>query len=191
MKRRAFITLLGGAAALPLAARAQQQPGGMRRIGVLVNAPESDPSYRSHAAAFAQTLQRLGWREGKNLHLDLRSSAGDPERIAAYAAELAGMTPDLILASSSAYLTALLRTTGTIISARSSASIFGRPPRARDFHRQYRRKPARCQRTRVSGRMIVMALRTDGNQRYSMTKNKRPPFVSWTRPLTLLCSTIS
>ena len=114
MKRRAFITLLGGAAALPLAARAQQQPGGMRRIGVLVNAPESDPSYRSHAAAFAQTLQRLGWREGKNLHLDLRSSAGDPERIAAYAAELAGMTPDLILASSSAYLTALLRTTRTI-----------------------------------------------------------------------------
>jgi len=114
MKRRTFITLLGGAAALPLAARAQQQPGGMRRIGVLVNAPESDPSYRSHAAAFAQTLQRLGWREGKNLHLDLRSSAGDPERIAAYAAELAGMTPDLILASSSAYLTALLRTTRTI-----------------------------------------------------------------------------
>jgi putative ABC transport system substrate-binding protein len=114
MNRRAFITLLGGAAALPLAARAQQQPGGMRRIGVLVNAPESDPSYRSHAAAFAQTLQRLGWREGKNLHLDLRSSAGDPERIAAYAAELAGMTPDLILASSSAYLTALLRTTRTI-----------------------------------------------------------------------------
>ena len=114
MKRREFITLLGGAAALPLAARAQQQPGGMRRIGVLVNAPESDPSYRSHAAAFAQTLQRLGWREGKNLHLDLRSSAGDPERIAAYAAELAGMTPDLILASSSAYLTALLRTTRTI-----------------------------------------------------------------------------
>src|SRR5262245_11296573 len=61
------------------------------------------------------------------------------------------------------------------ISARSSASIFGRPPRERDFHRQYRRKPARCHRTRVSGRMIVMVLRTDGNQRYSMTKNKRSP----------------
>src|SRR6266516_7684162 len=68
------------------------------------------------------------------------------------------------------------------ISARSSASIFGRPPRERDFHRQYRRKPARCQRTRVSGRMIVMALSTDGNHRYSRTKNKRSPFVSWTRP---------
>jgi hypothetical protein len=67
----------------------------------------------------------------------------------------------------------------------------GRPPRERDFHCQYRRKPARCQRTRVSGRMIVMALRIDGNHRYSMTKNKRSPFVSWTRPRTLRCSTIS
>src|SRR6516162_8848290 len=64
-------------------------------------------------------------------------------------------------------------------------------PREWDFHRQYRRKPARCQRTRVSGRMIVMALRTDGNHRYSMTKKKRSPFVSWTRSLTLRCSTLS
>src|SRR6266853_906723 len=84
-------------------------------------------------------------------------------------------------------LSALMRR----ISARRSASTCGRPPRERDFHRQYRRKPARCQRTRVSGRMIVMALRIDGNHRYSMTKNKRSPFVSWTRPLTLRCSTIS
>jgi putative tryptophan/tyrosine transport system substrate-binding protein len=65
-----------------------------------------------------QPLRRhsSGWdgARGKNLHLDLRWSAGDPERIGAYAAELAGMTPDLILASSSAYLTALLRTTRTI-----------------------------------------------------------------------------
>src|SRR5258705_8800830 len=77
------------------------------------------------------------------------------------------------------------------ISARRSASTCGRPPRERDFHRQYRRKPARCQRTRVSGRMIVMALRIDGNHRYSMIKNKRSPFVSWTRPLTLPSSTTS
>src|SRR6266567_4652001 len=69
------------------------------------------------------------------------------------------------------------------ISARRSASTCGRPPRERDFHRQYLRKPARCQRTRVSGRMIVMALRIDGNHRYIMTKNKRSQFVSWTRPL--------
>ncbi len=77
------------------------------------------------------------------------------------------------------------------ISARRSAAILGRPPSERDFHRQYRRKPARCQCTRVSGRMIVMALRTDGNHRYSWTKNKRSPFVSWTRPRTIRCSTIS
>ena len=75
------------------------------------------------------------------------------------------------------------------INARVSASIFGRPPRERHFQRQYRRKPARCRRTRVLGRMIVTALRTDGNQLYSMTKNKRSPFVSWTRPLTFRCST--
>jgi putative ABC transport system substrate-binding protein len=113
MKRRDFITLLGGAAAWPLAAGAQQGER-VRRVGVLMNAPEGDPSYRSYAEAFAQALQRLGWREGKNLHLDVRWSAGDPERIGAYAMELAGTTPDLILASSSAYLTALLRTTRTI-----------------------------------------------------------------------------
>src|SRR5438034_7236741 len=68
------------------------------------------------------------------------------------------------------------------ISARRSASIFGRPPRERDFQRQYRRKPARCQRTRVSGRMIVMALRIDGNHRYSMTcrdPGPRPELRIW------------
>jgi putative tryptophan/tyrosine transport system substrate-binding protein len=90
MRRREFIMLLGGVAvAWPLDALAQQ-PERVRRIGVLMNAPESDPSYRSYAAAFAQALQRLGWREGKNLHHDIRWSAGDPERIFAYAAELAG-----------------------------------------------------------------------------------------------------
>src|SRR5947208_15325386 len=68
------------------------------------------------------------------------------------------------------------------ISERRFAAICGRPPKEQDFQRKYRRKPARCQRTRVSGRIIVMALRTDGNHRYNMTKNKRSPLVSWTRP---------
>ena len=77
------------------------------------------------------------------------------------------------------------------INARRSAAIFGRPPSERDFQCQYWRKPARCQRTRVSGRMILMALRTDGNHRYSWTKNKRSLFVNWTRPRTLRCKTIS
>src|SRR5215813_6708147 len=77
------------------------------------------------------------------------------------------------------------------ISARRPASMRGRPPRFRDFQRQYRRKPARCQRTSVSGRMIVMALRIAGNQRYSWMKNSRSLFVNWTRPRTLRCSTVN
>jgi hypothetical protein len=67
------------------------------------------------------------------------------------------------------------------ISARSSVPICGRPPFERDFQRQYRRKPARCQRMSVSGRMTVMTFRTDGNHRYSWTKNKRSLLVSRTR----------
>src|SRR5262249_5894197 len=83
MRRREFISLLGGAAAAwPLAARAQQGER-VRRIGVLMNTRESDPFYRSYAAAFAQTLQRVGWREGENLQLDLRWTAANAERIAA------------------------------------------------------------------------------------------------------------
>jgi len=74
---------------------------------------------------------------------------------------------------------------------RRSTSICGRPPRERDFQRQYRRKPARCQRTRVSGRMIVIAFKTEGNHRYSWIRNKRSPFVSWMRPLTFRRSTAS
>src|SRR5262249_54039178 len=77
------------------------------------------------------------------------------------------------------------------ISARRPASMRGRPPRFRDFQRQYRRKPARCQRTSVSGRINVMALRIAGNQRYSWMKNNRSLFVNWTRPLTLRCSTVN
>src|SRR5436190_20545974 len=115
MKRREFITLLGGAAAAwPLAARAQQPGRQMRRVGVLMNGNESDPVYRAYVAAFVQTLQRLAWREGQNLRIDLRWPAADPERIGTYAAELVGMTPDVILCSGSASLAALLRTTRSI-----------------------------------------------------------------------------
>jgi len=114
MRRREFITLLGGAAvAWPLAARAQQGER-IRRVGVLMNGAESDPIYRAYVAAFVQTLQRLGWREGQNFRIDLRWPTADPERIGADAAELVGMTPDVILSSGSASLAALVRTTRSI-----------------------------------------------------------------------------
>jgi ABC-type uncharacterized transport system substrate-binding protein len=113
MRRREFITLLGGAAAWPLAAWAQQSER-MRRVGVLMNGNERDSVYQAYIAAFVQTLQRLGWREGQNLRIDVRWPSADPERIGAYAAELVGMTPEVILCSGSASLAALLRTTGSI-----------------------------------------------------------------------------
>jgi len=86
----------------------------MRRVGVLMNGNESDPIFRAYAAAFVQMLQRLGWREGQNLRIDLRWPSADPERIGAYAAELVGLTPNVILCSGSGSLAALLRTTSSV-----------------------------------------------------------------------------
>ena len=114
MRRRKFISLLGSAAAAwPFAARAQKGEQ-LRRVGVLMNGNERDPVYRAYVAAFVQALQRLGWLEGQNLRIDLRWPPAAPERIGAYAAELVGMTPDVILCSGSASLDALLRTTRSI-----------------------------------------------------------------------------
>jgi putative tryptophan/tyrosine transport system substrate-binding protein len=77
MKRRTFITLLGGAAAAwPLAARAQQ-PERMRRVGVLMNLAEGDPEGEARSAAFLQALQQLGWSDGRNVRIDYRWAAGD------------------------------------------------------------------------------------------------------------------
>ena len=87
MNRRAFITLLGGAAAAwPLAARAQQ-PDRMRLIGVLMGWPESDPEAHTRIAGFTQGLQELGWSVGRNLRLDYRWG-GDPDRARERAAQL-------------------------------------------------------------------------------------------------------
>jgi putative ABC transport system substrate-binding protein len=113
MRRREFITLLGGAAAWPLAARAQQGER-MRRIGVLTNLAESDPEGHARHAAFLQGLQELGWREGRNLRLEYRSTAGDAERGQKYAAELVALAPDVILTTGSAGLVPLLQATRTI-----------------------------------------------------------------------------
>jgi ABC-type uncharacterized transport system substrate-binding protein len=99
MKRRQFITLLGGtAAAWPLAARAQQA-GGMRRIGVLMGYGESDPAAQALVAAYKQMLKSFGWRDGRNLRLDVRWALGDVERTRKLAEELVELQPDVIFAN--------------------------------------------------------------------------------------------
>ena len=96
--RREFITLLGGAAAaLPLAARAQQ-PERMRRIGVLLSMVESDPRGLEYITAFAQGLAELGWTVGRNVRIEYRWGAGDLDRFRRYAAELIALSPDVVLA---------------------------------------------------------------------------------------------
>jgi putative tryptophan/tyrosine transport system substrate-binding protein len=94
MKRRAFIMLLGGAAAWPLAARAQQT-GRMRRIGVLMPLPADDPVVQARVAAFAQGLQQSGWTIGRNVQIDTRWAAADADRIRSHAAELVALARTL------------------------------------------------------------------------------------------------
>src|SRR3984893_16343628 len=114
MRRREFITLLGGAViALPLAARGQQRER-MRRIGVLESLNESDPQQRFLTAAFVGGLQKLGWRAGANVMIDYRWGGGDSDRIRLYAAELTGLQPDVILSAGPLPLLALKRATRII-----------------------------------------------------------------------------
>jgi len=114
MKRREFITLLGGAAvAWPLAARAQQGER-MRRIGVLQAVGESDPEAQLRRRAFVGNLQKLGWTEGANVTIDYRWAGDDADRIRLYATELTGMRPDVIWTSGALPLLPLKRATRTI-----------------------------------------------------------------------------
>ncbi|MFL5030959.1 MAG: ABC transporter substrate-binding protein, partial [Xanthobacteraceae bacterium] len=87
MRRREFITLLGGAAVWPLAVHAQQGDR-IRRIGVLMSVAAGDAEGQARFTAFVQGLQELGWTDRRNVHLDSRWGAGDPDRIRTYAAEL-------------------------------------------------------------------------------------------------------
>jgi ABC-type uncharacterized transport system substrate-binding protein len=114
VKRRSFITLLGGAAAAwPLAARAQQ-PDRVRRIGVLMPLAEDDPVGQARVAAFLQGLRGSGWINRGNVQIDYRWSTGDDERIRRDSAELVALAPDVILATGSATVGALLRLTRAI-----------------------------------------------------------------------------
>jgi putative ABC transport system substrate-binding protein len=113
VRRREVITFLGGAAAWPLAARAQQ-PERMRRIGVLMNVAADNPRGQGGVAAFQQVLQQLGWSDGRNVRIDTRWGANDIDLDRKYAAELVALAPDVILASSTPSVTALQHVTRTL-----------------------------------------------------------------------------
>jgi putative tryptophan/tyrosine transport system substrate-binding protein len=114
MKRREFITLLGGAAvAWPLAAGAQQTER-VRRIGVLIGTAADDPIGQARVAAFQQGLQQLGWTADRNVRIDIRWAGADADHRRKYAAELVALAPDVILASSGAVVGPLRQATRTV-----------------------------------------------------------------------------
>jgi putative ABC transport system substrate-binding protein len=113
MRRREFIAGLGSAAALPLAARAQPAER-VRRIGVLTTRDETDPVAKLQLSALMQALADLGWTDGRNVRTDLRWAGGDTNRTQAFAKELVGVQPDIILTNSILATTAVQRETQTI-----------------------------------------------------------------------------
>jgi putative ABC transport system substrate-binding protein len=113
MQRREFITLLGGAtAAWPLAALAQ--PERLRRIDILRSTAEDDPDTQTRITAFLQGLQQLGWTEGRNVRINTRWGASDPDRIRGYVAELTTLAPDIIVAIGAATLGPVLQATRAV-----------------------------------------------------------------------------
>jgi putative tryptophan/tyrosine transport system substrate-binding protein len=115
MKRREFITLIGGAAAAwPLAARAQQSSERVRRIGVLMSAVESDPRALENITAFAQGLAELGWTVGRNVRIEYRWGAGDLDRFRRYAAELVALSPDVVVATAGSIVGAFQQASRTV-----------------------------------------------------------------------------
>src|SRR5215813_256206 len=110
--RRKFITLIGGAAVWPLAARAQGER--MRRIGVLNTLAADDALAQARQGAFLQGLQQSGWTIGRNVQVEARWAAGDPDRLRKYAVELVALAPDVILASGNAAAAPVLQATRTV-----------------------------------------------------------------------------
>jgi putative tryptophan/tyrosine transport system substrate-binding protein len=114
MRRREFITLLGGAAAWPLTARAQE-PERVRRIGVLMASAADDSESQARIAAFLQGLQQLGWADGRNVRIDTRWATTNPDDIRRHAAELAALAPDVLVAATGTVTVApLLQATRTV-----------------------------------------------------------------------------
>ena len=113
LRRREFITLLGGAAAWPISAGAQQ-PERVRRIGVLMGYPEGDPQAQANVTALRQGLREVGWTEGRNVQIDYRWAGGDPDKARTFAKELIGMTPDVIVPSTNQVTRIVQQETRTI-----------------------------------------------------------------------------
>jgi putative tryptophan/tyrosine transport system substrate-binding protein len=114
MRRRDFITLIGGASMIwPFVARAQQGDG-VRRIGIFMDLSEQDAEGQTRVAAFRKGLQDLGWTEGRNVKFDTRWTAGDPVRMRRYAAELVGLAPEVIMNGGLPTLVAMQQETRTI-----------------------------------------------------------------------------
>src|SRR6516165_1080011 len=112
MNRREFITLLGGAAAWPLAAHAQQ-PERMRRIGVLMGAAD-DREGQARVTALKQGLQELGWTDGRNIQIETRFAGADGDRIRAHVADLVSLAPDVIVGQTTPVIRALRQATSSI-----------------------------------------------------------------------------
>jgi hypothetical protein len=113
MRRRDFITLVGGAAAWPLAARAEQSER-MRRIGVLMGVTEDEPEGQARISAFREALQSLGWIEGRNIRIEVRWAGGTIEGIRAHTAEMVKLTPDVIVGNGTPLVDALHKATRSI-----------------------------------------------------------------------------
>src|SRR5437016_3374807 len=113
MRRRKFITLLGGAAAWPLAVRAQP-PDRVRRVGALISLGESDPEAQTWVASFNRRMQELGWTADRNVRIDVRWGAGIGEQTHIVATEMVATTPDVILADGIPAIMAVRRASGTI-----------------------------------------------------------------------------
>jgi putative tryptophan/tyrosine transport system substrate-binding protein len=112
MKRREFITLVGGAIALPAEALAQSK--GVRKIGSMASIAENDPVTKVRLDSFRRGLAQLGWIEGRNIQVEYRYAAGSNEKMAANAAELQALKPDVILVNGAPALAALLHVTTSI-----------------------------------------------------------------------------
>src|SRR5689334_15971686 len=114
MRRRDFIKVIAvSAAAWPLAARAQKSSS-VRRVSVLMSTASDDSLGQAHSAAFAQGLQQLGWEIGSNIRIDYRWGSGNTERFRKYAAELVGLSPDVMLGTAASIVRALQEVSRTI-----------------------------------------------------------------------------